>query len=259
MLPSPKRLASPLTLVLLGVLLGVPRPAQAYPVLLWTGLPTPEGTGIVYPYLFVSGDAKTFSPYMYGAVGLSERFDIIAGASGVFGVSPASARFGLVDVAPRFLATPEVALSSRIFYTPGESLVFSPEVHATRSFGNLMVSLNAGVRPLLDLKAGGLSSTTAFAYLSGSYFVSKQLWFVLDVDPSLTFVHGDATTDSSTQSSVLLAPGVGFALDPEQTHLFELAVLVSVPTSSGAPFDYATSVTYVAWYATSFELWAKSP
>jgi len=253
----PKRLSSSLGLAVLGVLLAVARPAQAYPVLLWTGLSTPEGTGFVYPYLFVSGDAKTFNPYMYGAVGLSERFDIIAGASGVFGVSPASASFGLVDVSPRFLATPNVALSPRIFYTPGESLVLSPEVHATHSFGSLMLTLNAGVRPLVDLNGGGLSSTTAFAFLSGSYFLSKQLWFVVEADPSLTFVHGEDAVDSSVQSTVLLSPGVGFALDPEQTHIFELAVLFSVPTSSGASFDYASSVTYVAWYATSFELWGK--
>jgi hypothetical protein len=58
-------------------------------------------------------------------------------------------------------------------------------------------------------------------------------------------------------SSVVLAPGVGFALNPEQTHLLELAALLSVPTASGASFDYATSVTYVVWYATSFELWGK--
>jgi len=69
---------------------------------------------------------------------------------------------------------------------------------------------------------------------------------VLEADPALTFVHGDDTVDGSVLSSVLLSPGVGFALDPEQPHIFELAVLFSVPTTSGASFDYATSVTYVA-------------
>lgn len=251
----PKRLASVLTLAVVGLLLAFPRPARAYPLLLWPGTSISPGSGIVFPFLFVSGDGKTLNPYLYGAVGLSERFDIIAGASGVFGLSPASASFGLVDVSARYLATPDLALTPRILYTPGQSIVISPELHATRSFGNLMLTLNAGVRPLLDLNGGGLASTTGFAYLSSSYFLSKQLWLVLEVDPSVTLARGTDTTSSSWSSSVLVAPGVGFALEPEQTHIFELAALVSLPTSS--PFQYATSVTYAVWYATSFTLWGK--
>ncbi|MCY1080824.1 hypothetical protein [Archangium lansingense] len=251
----PKRLGFFLTLVVVGLLLAVPRPARAYPLLLWPSSLTSPGTGLVVPFVFVSGDVKTLNPYLYGAVGLSERFDIIAGASGVFGLSPASASFGLVDVSARYLATPELALTPRILYTPGQSLVVSPELHATRSFGNLMLTLNAGVRPMLDLNGGGLTSATGFAYLSGSYFLSKQLWLVLEADPSVTFARGTDTAGSSWSASVLLAPGVGFALNPEQTHIFELAALVSLPTS--APFQYATSVTYALWYATSFTLWEK--
>jgi hypothetical protein len=255
--PSPKRLTSFLTLAVLSMLLATPRPVQAYPVLLWTGTSTSPGTGIVFPYLFVSGNAKTLNPYVYGAFGLHERFDVIAGVSGVFGLDPLSGDFGQVDVSPRFLLTPEVALSPRIIYTSGQSLVFSPEVHATKSFGDLMLTLNAGVRPLLDLNGGGLASTTAYAYFSGSYFLSKQLWFVLEADPSVTFARATDTAEASTLSTVLLSPGVGFATDPEQKHIFELAVLLSVPTSSSASFEYASSVTYVFWYATSFDLWGK--
>jgi hypothetical protein len=254
LIPSSKRLASWLTVAALGLGLALPRPAHAYPVLLWWGLSTPPKTAILFPYLFISGDAKTLSPALYGAIGFSEHFDIIAGASGVFGLSPASADFGTVDISPRYLATPTVALSPRVLYTPGQSLVFSPELHATRSFGDLMLTLNAGVRPLLDLNGGGLTSTTAFTFLSSSYFFSKQLWAVLEVDPSVTLTHGTDTTDASWQSTVLLSPGVGFALNPEQTHIFELAALFSVPTSSSTPFQYATSVTYVLWYAATFEL-----
>jgi hypothetical protein len=253
-LPHSKRPASWLTLAALCLVLSLPRPAQAYPVLLWWGLSTPPGTGILFPYLFISGDGKTLSPSLYGAVGVSEHFDILAGASGVFGLSPASADFGQVDVSPRYLVTPSLALSPRLIFTPGQSLVISPELHTTRSWGDFMLTLNAGVRPLLDLNGGGLTSTTAFTYLSGSYFFSKQLWVVLEADPSLTFVHGTDTTEASRQSSLLLSPGVGFALNPEQTHIFELAALVSVPTSSAAPFQYATSVTYVLWYAATFDL-----
>ncbi|QRK08434.1 hypothetical protein JQX13_52450 [Archangium violaceum] len=77
-----------------------------------------------------------------------------------------------MDVSVRYLATPELALTPRIHYTPGQSLVVSPELHATRSFGNLLLTLNAGVRPMLDLNGGGLTSATGFACLSGSYFLS---------------------------------------------------------------------------------------
>ena len=253
----PKRLASSVSLAALSLLLAVPRLAQAYPVLLWTGLSTSPGTGIVFPYLFASGDGKTLSPSVYGAFGLSERFDVIAGASGVFGLDPFSASFGQVDISPRFLASPTVALSPRIIYTPGQSLTISPEVHATKSLGDLMLTLNAGVRPSLGLNGEGLTSATAFAYVSSSYFLTKQFWFVLEADPSLIFTRGTDTAEASTQSSLLLSPGVGFATDPDQTHIFELAALFSVPTTSSADFEYASSVTYVFWYATSFDLWGK--
>ncbi|ATB37896.1 hypothetical protein CYFUS_003321 [Cystobacter fuscus] len=45
-----------------GVLVALPRSAHAYPVLLWTELSTQEGTSIVFPFLFASGDARNFSP-----------------------------------------------------------------------------------------------------------------------------------------------------------------------------------------------------
>jgi hypothetical protein len=252
-----KRLASFLSLAALSLLLAIPRPAQAYPVLLWTGLSTSPGTGIVFPFLFVSGNGKTISPSVYGAFGLSERFDVIAGTSGIFGLDPFSATFGQVDVSPRFLVTPELALSPRLIYTSGQSFVISPEVHATKSIGDLMLTLNAGVRPSLGLNGEGLTSTTAFAYFSSSYFLTKQFWFVLEADPSLTFTRGTETADASTQSSLFVSPGVGFATDENQTHIFELAALFSVPTTSSASFEYASSVTYVFWYATSFDLWGK--
>jgi hypothetical protein len=257
MVHLPKRLASCLTLAAVGMLLVASRPAQAYPVLLLGGFSTPQGKGLLFPLLFVSGDGKALSPYLYGAVGLSEHLDIFAGVSGNFGLFPGSASFGQVDVIPRYLVTPQVAVSPRIIYTPGNSLVFSPEVHATGSFGELLLSLNAGVRPQLDVHGGGLTSTTAFAYVSGSYFLSKQLWLVLEADPSLSFVHRTATEDSSVTSSVLVAPGVGFAVDPEQSHMFELAAVISVPTSAATSFHYRSSVTYVLWYVTSFTLWEK--
>ncbi len=238
------------------MLLAAPGPALAYPVLLWPGLSVPKGTGIIYPYLFVSGDGELLNPSLYGAFGLSEGFDVIAGASGFLGLDPLSADFGQVDVSPRFLLSPEVAVSPRIIYTSGGSLAISPELHVTKTFGDLMLTLNTGVRPVLDLNEGRLAATTAFAYLSGSYFFSKQLWLVLEVDPSLTFVR-DTTTADSVQSTVLLSPGVGFALNPEQTHVFELAALFSVPTSSSTSFEYASSVTYVFWYGGTFDLWGK--
>jgi hypothetical protein len=250
-----KRLVSSLALALLGGLLAIPRSAHAYPLL--PSIPTAEGTGTIFPSLVVSGDARTFIPLLYGAVGLSERFDIFAGASGVFGRSPASASFGMVDVAPRFLVTPQLALSPRILYTPGHSLALSPELHTTLMLGSLMLTANAGIRPTLGLHGEGLTSTTAFAYVAGSYFVSRQLWFVLEADPALTFVRGTETTESSRLTNVVMVSGVGFALDPEMSHVFEMAALITVPTSSASSFHYASSVTYAMFYATSFKLWEK--
>jgi hypothetical protein len=40
------------------VLVALLRSPHAYPVLLWTELSTQEGTGIVFPFLFASGDAR---------------------------------------------------------------------------------------------------------------------------------------------------------------------------------------------------------
>jgi hypothetical protein len=255
MRPLVKRLVSSLALALLGGLLAIPRSAHAYPLM--PSFPTPEGTAVIFPSLVVSGDAKTIIPLMYGTVGLSERFDIYVGASAIFGRSPSSASFGSVDVAPRFSVIPQLTLSPRIIFTPGQSLAFSPELHASQRFGDVMLTLNAGLRPMLGVHGEGLTSTAAFAHIATSYFVSKQMWLLLEADPSLTFVRGTETTESSRMTNLAMVSGVGFALDPERSHSFELAALFTVPTSSASPFRYASSVTYAMWYATSFELWAK--
>ncbi len=248
------RLASVIALVVLTVLLAAPRPARAYPMLPWPASPFPEGTLFVFPFTFVSGDGKFINTYLYGALGLSERWDVIAGASGNFTLNPGSASFGVIDVTPRYLVTPQLALSPRIIYTPGQSLVLSPEVHAAWNKDKLTLWFNAGVRPSLDLNGGGITSTTTYAYLSTEYAFSPQVWAVFEVDPYLTLTHGPS---ASLQPTMQLVAGMGFALDPQQTHLLEVAAIATL--SPATPFSYANSISYGAWYATSFELWKKQP
>nr|QKW93893.1 hypothetical protein [Vitiosangium cumulatum] len=248
----PRRLASVIALVALAVLLAAPRPARAYPVLLWPGTPFSEGSLTLVPFIFVSGDGKLINPYLYGALGLSERWDLIAGASGNFTLNPGSASLGVVDVAPRYLVTPQLALSPRIIYTPGQSLVLSPEVHTFWSWDKLTLWVNAGLRPSLDLNGGGITSTITYAYFSTTYAFSPRFWGVFEVDPYLTITHSPS---ASIQPTMQLVAGMGFALDPQQKHLLEVAAIATL--SPSASFSYAGSITYGAWYATSFELWKK--
>lgn len=248
------RLASVFALVLLTGLLAAPRPARAYPMLPWPATPFPEGTLFVFPFNFVSGDGRLINSYLYGALGLSERWDLIAGASVNFTLAPNSASFGVVDVTPRYLVTPQLALSPRIIYTPGQSLVLSPEVHTFWNRDKFTLWVNAGLRPSLDLNGGGITSTTAYAYFSTEYAFTPQVWGVFEVDPYLTITHSPS---AALQPTMQLVAGVGFALDPQQTHLFEVAAIAALSPST--PFSYASSITYGAWYATSFELWKKQP
>ena len=254
MRPLPSRLASVIALVVLSVLLAAPRPARAYPMLPWPASPFSEGNLTLIPFTFVSGDGKLINTYLYGALGLSERWDIIAGASGNFTLNPGSVTFGVVDVTPRYLVTPQLALSPRIIYTPGQSLVLSPEVHTSWNKDKFTLWVNAGVRPSLDLNGGGITSTTPYAYFSGEYAFTPQVWAVFEVDPYLTITHSPST---SFQPTMQLVAGVGFALDPQQTHLFEVAAIATL--SPATSFSSASSISYGAWYATSFELWKKQP
>jgi len=254
MRPPPSRFASVLALVALTVLLATPRTARAYPMLLWPASPFPEGNLWVFPFAFVSGDGQFINPYLYGALGLSERWDVIAGFSGNFTLNPGSASFGVVDVSPRYLVTPQLALSPRIFYTPGKSLVLSPEVHASWTQDKFTLWVNAGVRPSLDLNGGGITSTTVHTYFSAEYAFTPQVWGLFEVDPYLTLTHSPS---ASLQPTMQLVAGVGFALDPQQNHLVEIAAIATLSPSTS--FSYAGSISYGAWYATSFELWKKQP
>lgn len=250
----PSRLASVIALVALAVLLATPRPARAYPMLLWPGTLFSEGNLSIIPFTFVSGDGKLVNPYLYGALGLSERWDVIAGASGNFTLNPGSASFGLVDVAPRYRLTPQLILSPRIIYTPGQSLVLSPEVHAFWSWDKLTLWVNAGLRPSLDLKGSGITSTITYAYFSTTYAFSPRFWGVFELDPYLTITHSPSASIQPTMQAVA---GVGFALDPQQTHLVEVAAIAALTPATS--FSLAGSITYGAWYFTSFELWKKQP
>jgi hypothetical protein len=237
--------------VALGFLLLGPPAARAYPLIAWTSDATPEGTLVLLPFFFASGDGKVLNPYLFASLGLSEHWDIYAGVSGVFGLGPPSAAFEALDVMPRYVISPHLALAPRVVYYPGNAIEFSPEVHTTSRWGNVSLWINLGVNSLLDLKGGGFTSTTPYARVSLEYAFSKQCWVVFEVDPSVTFTHGP---EASVEPLVLLDPGFGFALDKEQVHTFTLGALIALPTAS-APFDYASSVTYSAWYSTSFELW----
>jgi len=210
--------------------------AQAYPLNPW-GAAIPEKTIAINPFLYLDAGPNVY-PIFYAGYGISERFDVWAGAGAVVALNPVSAGWGALEVFPRFFIIPELALAAHVYYSPGSSLTLAPEVHFNKTWGNFALTINAGHRSTRDQVTGTFSHGTIAAIVAPEYYLSKRLSLFLEVDPILTFQEG-------VQASAILAPGVWFALDEDQKHSFALAVQLPVP------FD-ANAISGGIWYSTTF-------
>ncbi len=238
-----------LPLCCLVVGLASPWRADADPLSPWPGEQTPTRTLQLLPLLYVSADAKSFFPLVYGSTGLGESWDVYLGLGGSLGDGPA--RVTLLDVFPRFHLTPRTALALRVLLAPGGSLTLGAEVHASYRWEAFSLVANAGARSGFPLPKGA-PSATFFALLGPEYRFSRQFSVYCELNPSLTFAPvsgGDASSPLGFRLTVV--PGLSFALDPEQRHTFSLGAEIALPLDGA--FSYGSAVTFGAWYATAFD------
>jgi hypothetical protein len=227
------------------VALASSRSAHADPLSPWPGEQTPTGVLQLLPVLYVSADAKSFTPLLYGSTGLGDSWDVALGLGGSFGAGPAQVT--LLDFFPRFRLTPQTALALRAQLVPGSSLTLGAEVHTTQSWGAFALVANAGVRPVFHLPKGA-PSVSLFALLGPEYRFTQQFSVYCELNPSLTFLTQDG---APLAFSLAVVPGLSFALNPEQTHEFSLGAEIALPLEG--PFEYTRAVTFGAWYATAFD------
>lgn len=212
--------------------------ASAYPLNPW-GVVTPAETFVLNPFLYVYG-GPTFSPYLYGSYGFNDSVDVIAGVGASVGGGASS--FDGVVVYPRYFFNETMGVALYAAYGAGEIGV-GPEFHGV--FGgdsSFQFTLNAGYHFNRGEVSGvSYSYSDILVYAVPEYYVSDQLSFFLEIDPWVTMI-----PDVGSETSVTLVPGVGFALDPEQTHSF--AVGYQLPVGDNMIGNSSIGI----WYATSF-------
>lgn len=225
-------------------------PSQAYPLNPW-GVQTAQGSYVLNPFLYFYNKGKGVYPIVYGATGLGERMDVIAGVGGWTWLS-GGLDGGLdgLEVMPRYFFNESMGVTVHLIYgLPGSStyvenqLTVAPEFHGVFGGDSLALTVNAGWRPTLGGGAG-FQPGAVVAYLAPEYNFSSQFSLFLEIDPSFTLGEGGGL-------GMLLVPGVGFALDPDQTHTFSVGVQVDPLSDSGGDF-LENNVSLGVWYATAF-------
>lgn len=206
--------------------------ASAYPLNPW-GVVTPAKTFVLNPFLYVYG-GPTLYPYLYGAYGFNDSIDVIAGIGA--GIGGGVGLDGVV-VYPRYFFAENMGVALFVGAGGGE-LGVGPEFHGV--FGgdsSFQFTLNAGYHFNLG---DGYNYSEIIVYAVPEYYFSDQFSAFVEIDPVVAMAGG------TTATGVTLVPGVGFALDPEQTHSF--AVGLQLPVGDNMVENSSVGV----WYATSF-------
>lgn len=238
-----------LPLCLLVLLLALPWHARADPLTPWPGERTAPGTLQLVPLLYVSGDASAFSPLLYASTGFGESWDVYVG---VWGLLSADIKgLDLLDVFPRYHLTPETALVLRAQLARGGELTLGAEVHSNLAWGPVSLMINAGVRPALNLPVGSLGSGGLFAILAPEYHFNELFSVYCELNPSV-YAQLPYEGGASLGAELAILPGISFSLDAEETHQFSVGAEFAL--RRGEAFTLANSVTFGAWYATSFDL-----
>lgn len=225
-------------LALSGLALLAPQDAGAYPLNPW-GSMTSQGTYVLNPFLYVYGGPE-FYPYVYGATGLGESMDVIGGV-GLFVIPGDGGGFGFssAELIPRYWFSESMGVALHAIYTLG-AVEVGPELHGVLGGDTFAFTFNAGWRPVFG---GGFSPGSVVALLAPEYNFSSQFSVFLEVNPSYGLYEGGGF-------GLVLVPGVGFALDPDQAHTFAVGAQIDPLTSTN---DFVgTNVSFGAWYATSF-------
>lgn len=229
--------------------------AAAYPLNPW-GAQTPQGYVAVNPFLYVYS-GPSFYPILYGATGLSDSMDLIAGAGGYVYTGGGGGGFDYVEAIPRYWLSDTVGLTLHLIYAAPSSdsyaanaIMLAPEVHGVLGGDSFALTYNAGWRPWVGFGGGGFSPGEVVAYLAPEYNFSSQFSLFLEVDPSFALGGGDAIKVGD-RIGLLLVPGVGFALDEEQTHTFAVGAQIDALSDPAGDF-VGNNLSFGMWYATGF-------
>lgn len=223
--------------------------AEAYPLNPW-GAQTPQGYFALNPFLYVYSGPSIY-PVLYGLTGIGERADVIAGAGGYVYFDGSGGGFDYVELIPRYWLSESLGLALHLIYAaPGSdsywanSLTFAPEVHGVLGGDSFAFTYNVGYRPVIGFGGGGFQAGEIVALLAPEYNFSSQLSVFLEVDPSFALGDGGGL-------GLTLVPGVGFALDEEQTHTFAVGAQIDPLTDSGGDF-VSNNLSFGMWYSTGF-------
>ncbi len=237
-------------LAAVGAALLVPTSAAAYPLNPW-GSQTAQGLVVLNPFLYVYS-GPSFYPIVYGLTGLSESSDIIVGAGGYVYVDGSGAGFDYVEVIPRYWLSDSVGLTLHLIYAApgsdsygGNSLMVAPEVHGVLGGDSFGFTYNVGYRPWIGFGAGGgFQPGSVVALLAPEYNFSSQFSTFLEVNPSFALGDGGGL-------GLTLVPGVGFALDEDQTHTFAVGAQIDALSDPAGDF-LGNNVSLGMWYSTAF-------
>lgn len=235
----------------LGSLLLFSPSAGAYPLNPW-GAQTPQGYVAVTPFLYFYNYPALYG-ILYGATGLGDRADLIAGAGGyVYFDGASGGGFDYVEVFPRYWLSDSVGLTLHVIYAgpgsdsyPANAVALAPEVHGVLGGDSFALTYNVGYKPWIGFGAGGgFQPGEIGALLAPEYNFSSQFSLFCEVDPSFAF--GD-----DGGFDLVLVPGVGFALDPDQANTFSFGV--QIDQVADAPDGFFTdNVSFGLWYSTGF-------
>ena len=227
-------------ITLVGAFASLAGTAHAYPLNPW-GVGTPQGTLVLNPFLYAyPGPDINLIPY--ALYGITDSVDVIGGVSvGYAG----GGYFGGVEVIPRYFFADNMGLALHVLAGGGQ-VTFGPEFHGVFGGDSFALTLNAGYLPSIVFgDAGGFSAGSVKALIAPEYNFSSQFSVFLEVDPTYTLGEYGGL-------GLVLVPGVGFALDEDQTHTFAVGLQVDNPQSKAVSSFAQEKLSVGLWYSTAF-------
>ena len=233
---SPSSLAR---LAIVGATLSLSGAAYAYPLNPW-GTATPKSTFVLNPFLYAyPGPDILLIPY--GLYGFTDQVDLIGGLYVEYadGVS-----FGGVELLPRYFFADNMGVALHII-AGGGAVTVGPEFHGVFGGDSLALTVNAGWLPVIGLgNSAGFSPGAVKALIAPEYNFSSQFSVFCEVDPSYALGKGGGF-------DLTLVPGIGFALDPDQTNTFSVGVQID-PVADAPDGFFTDNVSFGLWYSTGF-------
>lgn len=243
------RLCSPWSTLPAGLaflaLSAVSRPAAAYPLNPW-GAHTPTGYVALNPFLYVYSGPALY-PIVYVSGGLTDQLDIIGGIAGYAYLDGGGGGVDYLELMPRYFWNESMGVTVHLVYgLPGsdgypDTLQVGPEFHGVFGGDTMALTLNAGWAPAVVF-GSGFQTGSVFVKAAPEYNFSAKFSVFLEVDPAYDL--------DASAFGLLLVPGVGFALDEDQTHTFSVGLQIDTADSGG---DFVSNNLSVGlWYATGW-------